>query len=203
MDCRRIEVTKDRKSYEGGYLFRIKASSFDEFMNSFIRIVPLYTMERLNYFSLFKSTKKEDSCVNWRVLCCLLRVAHVLGEEEIAKKLIEFLQTPNAYSFNVLSNLTTVFEEMSEVVSREEFTTIVNGLLENTLKEVKELSCNLNIVYTKWPGLIASLVQVIPHSNPTLLELLDVLAIHEKRYKSMSIGEQMRFYGLQQKEIPP
>ena len=159
-------------------------------------------MERLNYFSLFKSTKKEDSCVNWRVLCCLLRVAHVLGEEEIAKKLIEFLQTPNAYSFNVLSNLTTVFEEMSEVVSREEFTTIVNGLLENTLKEVKELSCNLNIVYTKWPGLIASLVQVIPHSNPTLLELLDVLAIHEKRYKSMSIGEQMRFYGLQQKEIP-
>ena len=201
-DCRRVEVSPEKKDDGACYCALKSVNSFDEFMNGFFRIAPLYIVKKFNYFSIYKSLGKEASCIDWRSLCCLLRNAHLLGEEDIAKELVEMLKNPDAYSHGTTLTPTSNFQEMSEVLSKEEFASIIQGLLENALKSVQELPCNNNIIYTGLPGLIADLIQVVPHSNPVLLTLLDIVATHEKRFKSNGADFQMRFYGLQQKEVP-
>ena len=173
---------------------------FKPLAQEIIQRAPLYWIQKTHFMEDYMKTKGRFSSVYPETIARLIREAHIIGEEELARSLLPLLGDVDTYRMKGLGR-SSILREMKKYLSQEEFATMLNLLMKNILNKLKTFDMSDNISYTCLPELIMELLYLVPSSNEMMASILSLLMQHEKRYKDRS-DDTLLFYSLQQKEVP-
>lgn len=192
------EFSSGENVIKRGSSSKFRASSVGGFVKELLRVAPFYVMKRVSIPDELPNVERD-----WKTWYSLMMHARLLGEEKWAAFFMDRLKDPHFHiiaSFD--SNYTNVLQDMDVLLSKEEMKEVIDGLLGNLQVILDEMDPTDNVQWTSIPSLIYSLLFYVPHDDVRLQKVVERFGIFEPQFKLRSEIGLVRFYGLQQEEIP-